>query len=157
MLYFIENFQFIALYNCHWRWCSRAQWQVFLGLPNLTIVQSPHTHFVNPHTHHAKPSCLLCKPSYPLCNIMKTVTLWNMLGIGGHCSRFTAHSEILARLGTLLPKFLLSTLPGATQHIPLYINPRLDKFLAKMWVLWQFRRIKNCVLQRKLLFPNMQM
>lgn len=71
----------------------------------------------------------------PVVQIMKTITLRNMLGIGGHCSCFTAHSEILAHLDTLLPKFLLSTLPGATQHIPLCIKPRLDEFLAKMWVL----------------------
>jgi hypothetical protein len=62
MLYFIQNFQFIALYNCHWRWCSRAQWQVFLGLPNLTIVQSPHTHHANPHAYCANPHTHCANP-----------------------------------------------------------------------------------------------
>lgn len=50
---------------------KRHNGQVFLGLPDLTIVQNPHAHSVN---------------HMPNVQIMKTIMLWNVLGTTGHCS-----------------------------------------------------------------------
>jgi hypothetical protein len=51
--------------------------QVFLGVPDLTIVQNPHACCKNAHVQ-----------------IMKTITLWNLPGTR-YCAHFAAPSEIL--------------------------------------------------------------
>jgi hypothetical protein len=51
--------------------------QVFLGVPDLTIVQNPHACCKNAHVQ-----------------IMNTIKLWNLPGTS-HCAHFAAPSEIL--------------------------------------------------------------